>query len=237
MSEKGYGHLLNDVLVWCACIFQLLYVAAPCVDNHFLIESPLVSLEKEDFKKCPLIDGFNKDEGTLLIITSEFGFSYYNTSEAPVVPKDTFDKELDFLLTFYDDYYKNDVIMDSVRQQYVDWSIVDDPEADYFDSWNYYGGDAMFVCPALMEMKSHTLASDGFDIYQYFYTHVPSLSIFQIENYGPGWLGAGHAEDLAFVFGYPFVSPELLKFHEYPDEERSISQYVMKYWTNFAKTG
>ena len=219
-------------------IFQLLYFAAPCVDNYFLIESPLASLEKENFKKCPLIDGFNKDEGTLTIAFSEFGYTYYNKSEAPVIPKDIFDKELGLFLTYYDVFYKNDVIMDSIRQQYVDWSIADDPEADYFDPWNYYAGDAMFICAPIMEMRSHTLTSDGLhDIYQYFFTHVPSISILQLENFGPGWLGAGHSEDLAFVFGYPFLTPELLEFHKYPDEDKSVSQYVMKYWTNFAKTG
>ncbi len=219
------------------CIFQLSYASAPCVDNHFLIESPLVSLKKDNFKKCPLIDGFNKDEGTFFIVTSEFGYNYYNKSEAPTVPKDIFDRELVHILTSFN-VYNNDVIMDSIRQQYVDWSIADDPEADYLDPWNYYAGDSMFICPSVMEMRSHTLTSDGLhDIYQYFFTHVPSKSVLQEENFGPGWLGAGHVEELAFVFGYPFLTPELLEFHEYPDEEKSISQYVMKYWTNFAKTG
>ena len=195
-----------------------------------------MSLETENFKKCPLINGFNKDEGRAVIAGSEFGFSYFNKPEAPSIPKDIFDKELGLFFDIYN-LYKNDVILDSVRQQYVDWSIADDPEADYFDPWNYYVVDSMFACPSVMELRSHTMASDGHDVYQYFYTHVPSTSVFKYNNYGPGWLGAGHGEELAFVFGFPFITPELLEYHVYPDEDKSVSQYVMKYWTNFAKTG
>ena len=52
------------------------------------------------------------------------------------------------------------------------------------------------------------------------------------------WLGAGHAEDLNFVFGVPFID-ELynIKGHNMTDEENALSVKFMEFWTNFAKSG
>ena len=99
----------------------------------------------------------------------------------------------------YDSFNTNDVIEDSIDQEYLDWSKSDDPEADYFDAWNYIAGDHFFSCPAMLETRYHAMAAE-YDIYQYFFTHVPSISFGINEFYNPGWLGAGHAEELAFVF-------------------------------------
>ncbi|XP_072049224.1 cholinesterase-like isoform X2 [Amphiura filiformis] len=214
---------------------KLFYQPAPCVDNNFLVESPLTSFEKDNYKKCPLINGFNKDEGTLYISISELGGQYLNSSIPPFVSEETFEEQLNQFLTF-SGFYTNDLIEDSAKQQYVDWAIAENPEADYFDPWNYLTGDASFVCPASMETRSHAMAGE-YDVYQYYFTHVPSISVFATEYFGPGWLGAGHAEELAFVFGYPIYPTDLLEFHEYSEEELSLSKHVMKYWTNFAKTG
>lgn len=62
-------------------------------------------------------------------------------------------------------------------------------------------------------------------------------SIFEINGTGPGWLGAGHAEEIPFVFGYPFL-PELDGYHgPMTDEEKELSVKLIKYWTHFAWTG
>ncbi|XP_072048621.1 cholinesterase-like [Amphiura filiformis] len=220
-----------------AAATEMLYEAppAPCVDNNFLVELPLTSIENNNFKKCPLINGFNKDEGTLSIASSEFGFPYLNSSTTPRVSKKTFDKELNAFLTSYG-IYRNDLVEDSIRQEYVDWSVADDPEADYFDAWNYYAGDAAFACPATIETRAHAMAGEH-DVYQYYFTNVPSTSVFKSEYFDVKWLGAGHGEELLYVFGYPFYPPVYFESVEYLKEEMSLSQQVMKYWTNFAKTG
>ncbi|XP_072048623.1 acetylcholinesterase-like [Amphiura filiformis] len=223
-----------DAQIINAAANEILYESAPCVDNNFLVEAPLTSIKNSNFKKCPLIHGFNKDEGTLYIAGSELGRQYLNSSTAPCVSRETFDKELSAFLTI-SDIYKNDLVEDSIRQQYINWSVADDPEADYFDAWNYYAGDVAFACPATMETRAHAMAGEH-DVYQYYFTHVPSVSYLKNE-FGTGWWGAGHIEELPFVFGYPFYPPDAFEFNEYPEEEMSLSKHVMKYWTNFAKTG
>ena len=196
-------------------------------------------LENQDFKKCRLINGFNNDEGTLEILSAN-GLS----RNKPNITADDFEFYLGSSLSTYLTN-SNDVILDSIRNEYVDWSIADDPEADYFDIFKNMAGDYTFSCPAVMETRAHVLAAgDGGDdagIYQYLFTHTPSVSGFAAANgtIGPsgGWLGAGHYEEVAFVFGYPFDLPRHLAGYSYIEEEKALSLRMMTYWTNFAKTG
>ena len=52
------------------------------------------------------------------------------------------------------------------------------------------------------------------------------------------WLEAGHAEDLIFVFGMPFIEQLAgIHGHNLTDAEKAMSVQVMRYWTNFAKSG
>ena len=52
------------------------------------------------------------------------------------------------------------------------------------------------------------------------------------------WLGAGHGEELTFVWGHPFIG-ELKDIHGHnlTDEEKAFSVKLMQFWTNFAKSG
>lgn len=48
----------------------------------------------------------------------------------------------------------------------------------------------------------------------------------------PSWVGADHADDLQYVFGKPFTTPL-----GYWPSHRDLSDYMIAYWTNFARTG
>lgn len=54
---------------------------------------------------------------------------------------------------------------------------------------------------------------------------------------GPGkpyhdWMGSDHGDDMQYVFGQPFITPQA-----YGDRQRELSGYMIAYWANFAKTG
>ncbi len=190
------------------------------------------SLEKNNFKKCPIISGFNKDEGTLTIIVSVIGTPNYNPSKAPYISKEKFETEITNLLTF-NSIYRNGIIDDSIKQEYIDWATADDPEADYFDPWNYLAGDVLFACPMSLELRAHAKAGD-YDAYQYYFTHVPTRGASTSGYYGPQWLGAAHTEELSFVFGTPF---DPLTSFTFSEDEMKLSENMMRHWSNFAKTG
>ncbi len=48
----------------------------------------------------------------------------------------------------------------------------------------------------------------------------------------PLWMGADHADDLQYVFGKPFSTPQI-----YIPSQRDVAKYMISYWTNFAQTG
>ena len=51
-------------------------------------------------------------------------------------------------------------------------------------------------------------------------------------NPWPSWMGSLHGYEIESVFGLPFN-----RALNYSDTDRNISEYVMNYMTNFAKTG
>lgn len=54
----------------------------------------------------------------------------------------------------------------------------------------------------------------------------------------PSWITAAHGDELPFVLGYPFMGTKDCLFpYSFTDRDREVSMKVMKYWTNFAKTG
>jgi len=52
-------------------------------------------------------------------------------------------------------------------------------------------------------------------------------------NPWPRWMGVMHGDEIMFVFGEAL---KRLTPHNYSLEDRQLSQQMMTYWTNFAKT-
>lgn len=48
----------------------------------------------------------------------------------------------------------------------------------------------------------------------------------------PSWVGADHGNDLQYVFGKPFATPL-----GYRAQDRTVSETLIAYWTNFARNG
>ena len=78
------------------------------------------------------------------------------------------------------------------------------------------------------------------NVYAYIMTHVPSHSMWG-KNFT--WLGAAHADDMPYVFGAPFLrdtndEDDYSITGRFADhEEVEISLQIIKYWSNFAKSG
>lgn len=91
-----------------------------------------------------------------------------------------------------------------------------------------------FLSTALLRVKSFLTTAL---VYVMVYTFPISRSVGTINGISPTWLGAGHGEDLRFVFGYSFI-PGLSEFRgPMTAEEDELSVKVIRFWTNFARTG
>ncbi|XP_070549160.1 acetylcholinesterase-like [Ptychodera flava] len=122
---------------------------------------------------------------------------------------------------------QNTVGVSAIKLIYMNWEDADLQDSDYIDALVQMIGDENFICP--MDLSARAYAQSGAKVYLYHMTHTPANSIWRIK-----WMGPAHAEDIPFVFGWHF-------FHganwTMPPEEVEMSLSIMKYWTNFAKTG
>lgn len=199
----------------------------PTVDGDFLPDNPLSLVKANRFKNCPIMLGATKDDGSL--IAARAFLRQINTDEGYANRTEFRDALERFTYT-----YVNDVIVDSIMQEYVDWAIADDPEANYFYDYIAVQTDEAFACPSVDFARYY--AENGQDVYLYDFTHLPNQTVWTSELASPGWKGVAHAEDLQFIFGYHF-NPYLTLWDNMPLEEVDFTVDVMRYYTNFAKTG
>ncbi|VDQ09406.1 unnamed protein product, partial [Trichobilharzia regenti] len=53
----------------------------------------------------------------------------------------------------------------------------------------------------------------------------------------PKWTGTMHGYEIEYIFGIPFSPQFQATFYRFTDEERQLSDIMMTYWANFARTG
>ncbi|XP_063961899.1 acetylcholinesterase-like [Lytechinus pictus] len=197
------------------------------VDGNFLEDKPINLYEQNDFKRCPVLTGVSKDDGTLFL---RFLFASSLHLPRPTLNSTGLEELIRGLMAPYG--VTDDILIAAILQQYTDWSIVENPSADLMPSFIEFAGDHRFACPSDQFVRYH--AGVGDTVFKYFLTHEPSRSRLGL----PDWFGAGHAEEITFVFGLPFIEHLPLRgLDQMTDEEKKLSVKMMKLWTNFAKFG
>ena len=103
----------------------------------------------------------------------------------------------------------------------------------YRDRLDDMVGDVSFVCPTIRFLDKYnkqlkSSSTSGPKKQTYLYKFVQRSS----QNPWPEWMGVMHGYEIEFVFGLP-----LNKSLQYTEEERIISNSMMKMWANFAKYG
>lgn len=108
-------------------------------------------------------------------------------------------------------------------------------------------GDGQYVAPLIETAQLHARLG-GAPTYLYSFNHPQASSPSRPSNYpSPGRDHAGgrsvpggggaHGDDLMFVFGAP-LTDGLEPFPSvYGRADRALSETVLKYWTNFIRTG
>ena len=109
--------------------------------------------------------------------------------------------------------------------------------------------DYYFTCP--VNLFAQKLAEHGNRVYNYHFTQVFNLCIFldckknkllywtayrcRVVTRGAwgSWMGVKHGDEMEFTFGHPLSNTD----HNYTEAERDLSRKMMKYFTDFAKTG
>ncbi|XP_019632301.1 PREDICTED: cholinesterase 2-like [Branchiostoma belcheri] len=188
----------------------------PVVDGNFLPSHPSDMAEERPPPTVDVMAGFTTNEGSLFIAReTSLGF---NRSTDSFINKNQYIKTIQALLPTL-----NEFGTDAVAFEYTDWRGLDNP-AVYRDAAENMVGDYSFKCPVIE--ASLARARVGGKVYMYQFNHVVSTLP------PPPWTGAQHTSEIAMVFGLPLDSSQ----NYTPDEDR-LSRTMMRFWTNFAKTG
>ncbi|XP_024618307.1 bile salt-activated lipase isoform X2 [Neophocaena asiaeorientalis asiaeorientalis] len=86
--------------------------------------------------------------------------------------------------------------------------------------------DILFLMPTEIAVAQHKTNAKSAKTYSYLFSQPSRMSTY------PRWVGADHADDLQYVFGKPFATPL-----GYRPQDRTVSNAMIAYWTNFARTG
>ncbi|UYV82629.1 Ces3 [Cordylochernes scorpioides] len=114
--------------------------------------------------------------------------------------------------------------------EYTDWTRPPHPVAT-FEATVEALGDALIVAPVMRAAHFHALAPAAAPRYLYVFAYQTEHGDF------PQKLGCVHGEELPYIFGAPLIG-HLGPFKaNYTRSENALSETVMTYWTNFAKTG
>ncbi|XP_077353205.1 bile salt-activated lipase-like [Festucalex cinctus] len=90
--------------------------------------------------------------------------------------------------------------------------------------------DYIFLAPTQVSLEHHAASARSARTYSYLFSESSRLAG-TLKPY-PSWMGADHADELQYLFGMPYRVPLLYWKHS-----RTLTDYMIAYWTNFAKTG
>lgn len=196
----------------------------PVVDGFFLTEEPSVSLRHRRFKKCPILLGSNRNEGSWFIV---YELSDHLSRDRKSMPRKEFLSALRQLFFYYPQYrsQKNSsaVLDAAIAFRYTDWTDQNSTDSNVA-ALDSAIGDYFFFCP--LNDFAQSYASAGLRVYSYYFVHRYA------SNPWPEWMGVLHGDDVLFVFGHV-----LKQGLDYTESDRGLSRLVMRYWTNFARTG
>lgn len=194
----------------------------PIIDGTFLQEDPEKALRNGNFKKCPVLIGHNLNEANYWLI---YFYDIFSLHSEPQVSQNHYDLLIDDIFNYHPYYPKklNSFGKEAIKFQYRNWA---NPTDQKMNAWqiDMAVGDFNFICPCV-DFALHA-ASQGSNVFYYVFEHRSS------KHHWPDWSGVLHADEINFVFGEPMNDT-----FGYTTTEKVFSKKIMKYWTNFAKTG
>ncbi|VDI20419.1 Hypothetical predicted protein [Mytilus galloprovincialis] len=195
---------------------------APIIDGELLPIQPkqllLNSSASTFFKSLDVIIGTNSGEGSLLLdfFLYQGGQYLFQFNVSDHIPKRILCEVLvpDIANAVYNN---NTNIAISICDKYGAALTRDDLSRDILNAYS----DLLFMVPTVESLRLHTGNGNGKQ-FQYIFLPLSTIPY-------PEWFdGSAHATDLYYFF-FPGTLPT--------DQDGELSMKLLKYWTNFAKTG
>ncbi|KAL5019675.1 hypothetical protein ScPMuIL_002567 [Solemya velum] len=191
---------------------------SPTTDNYFLTDSPSELIHRRQMKNAKLLTGIVTNEMSTYLPTLYPGYFSLQRSK---MTKTDFLNAIEVLVPT-----KNKLVLDGIVEEY-DLSVLASRRKDYSEIIEDIGSDYSFKCPLIeLNWEYARMSTNMESTYVYSYEHRLS------NNPWPEWMGVMHGYEIELVFGAPFRDT-----FNYTDAERELCTRIMKFWTNFAKTG
>ncbi|KAK3083746.1 hypothetical protein FSP39_002528 [Pinctada imbricata] len=211
---------------------QLSRFLAPVVDNELFSDLPenLIRNEKSDasifFKSLDIIIGNVNAEGTLLFgalpqqVQTRLNFSLMEG-----IPYEVFCD--DIVQSIARDYFSNNVnVKNAICKEY---GHKNNDGMQGMEAINMYT-DLFFISPAVSSLRQHTKSNTLTNRYQYLFTY----DYRPIPVYPTWFHGAVHASEIFYLFSLRLLPSINITINS---TDKYLSDQMVAYWTNFAKTG
>ncbi|KAK7015845.1 Carboxylesterase [Halocaridina rubra] len=119
--------------------------------------------------------------------------------------------------------------MATVINEYTDWERPVRHPISTRDETLDLLSDALYAAPVISTGNYHSLSSPN--TYLYVFDHQTRYGDFQTRS------GCVHGEELPYVWGAPLVSTMYHFPNNFTQSEVKLSEAMLTYWTNFARTG
>ncbi|KAL6106970.1 ces5a [Pungitius sinensis] len=189
------------------------------VDGVFLTKPVDELYRTHELPTIPFMTGVNSDEGGWVICNF---FAPPNWTEG-------MDREQieNLLFMFYPDP-KYTVFRDLITDEYIGRG---EDRLKNRDGFTKIIADMMFTIPAIKTANAHRDA--GAPVYLYEYQHAPTF----LKAKRPSFVGSDHGDEIFTVLGLCFTTTHVKLSVACDEKEEQLTQIMMSYWGNFARTG
>lgn len=231
----------------------------PVIDGKFIKRDPDEAMtdpnseEMQFFSTIDIIVGVNSLEGAMYMLPlygkivgvedKDISWIAINVTHEMTIERPLFEETImpDVIMKRFFPVGAPIVVQDAIISKYSDWTEPDNP-AKIRDMLMDLTTDLAFSVSAVKWANAHVqaVASAGDQRKTFFYQYTFFSNMFAAR---PQWMhkGADHADQILSVFGFLDRQALYSKYHVFSytpnSDDLKMSSVVMKYWTNFAKTG
>ncbi|GIY48882.1 neuroligin-1 [Caerostris extrusa] len=193
----------------------------PTVDGIVIPVDPLTPMKEKEslFGQYDLLFGVTK---------SENGYHLSSYEENNGIDPNRRDRVLRTLVRNLFSYHMQEIFL-TIVNEYTDWTRPIQHPVSILDTTLEALADGLTVAPLIRTGNFHSKTKSK--TYFYVFGYQTENGDFSQRH------GAVHGEDLAYLFGAPLVTTLSHFPRNFTRQEASLSEVVMTYWINFAKSG
>ncbi|XP_042145645.1 cholinesterase 1 [Ixodes scapularis] len=188
----------------------------PTYPNEFFPVRPVLALRQGRFADVDAMVSVTSSEGTVMVV-SQPDKRFWDEDLSNVSVEELKPALREMLVTFMGNKY-----IDLV--EYYAAQAAQDNKQELREMYTEFFGDSYFVCP--MKYFSQKHSGKGNSVYSFVFGHR------SVKSTLPEWSGVPHLADVPYYFGVP-----LWDYESYSDEDRNVSQEVMRAFSSFARYG